>query len=99
MSVPTTDSAAIKQIIDGLTTGGCTLMFVFDGEEEYPVSTRAEAVRHITDVDMAHLHVRLPDESTGWVWFVLGNDPEEVAADCTVNLSPYIDPVVDPWWE
>jgi len=99
VSIPTTDSAAIKQIINGLTEGGCRIESVFDGEEYYPVGTRAEAVRYITNITSAYLNVRLPDESHGYILFVPGNDPEEVAVNWTESLHPFIDPVVNPWLE
>lgn len=99
MSKPTTDAAAMKAIIDALLAGGVTLRHVNDGEELVPVTTTTEAVTAVTAVDEASLHVTLPSGGTGWIFFVLGNDPEEVVCDHTVNLSEWIDPVVDPWWD
>lgn len=99
---PSNDHEAITLIVKGLQKAGCRLWYVNDGEDEVNVSTTAEAVEAITAVDMAHLFVYLPDDApreTSFVWFVLGNEPMEVAADYGVSLSPYIDPIVDPWWE
>jgi hypothetical protein len=99
MGTPSTDSAAMKQIIDALREGGCQLLRVNNGEDEIEVSTRAEAITELTAVDSAHLFVSLPNSNAeGWVWFVQGNDPEEVAADYTTNLSDWIDPVTEEWW-
>lgn len=99
MSTPTSDSAAIRQIIRALKGSGHTLRFVYDGEEDLDVSTETQALSAITAVDDAFLHVFLPDgETTGYVRFVMGNDPDEVAADWTVNLSPVIDDLTESWW-
>lgn len=46
---------------------------------------------------MAHLYVRKGDE-TGWVFFVLGNDPEEVINNHTINLSEPLDRLMDSWF-
>ena len=97
MSAPSTDRAAAGHIIRGLIKAGWRLDRVFDGEEDVPVTTVSQALHVIFSVDMAHLHVEKAEE-TGWVWFVLGNDPEEVAADYTVNLSEAIDPITERGW-
>lgn len=99
MSMPSTDRAAVGKIIRGLINAGWGLDRVFDGEEDVPVTTVSQALHVIFSVDMAHLHVKNPATGeTGWVWFVLGNEPEEVAADYTVNLSEAIDPITEAWW-
>jgi len=98
MSTPTTDTAAMRQIIRALRASGHTLRFVYDGEDDVPVANETEALEAINAVDQAYLHVTLPDgETTGYVFFVLGNDPEEVACDWTVNL-PDVDRVTESWW-
>lgn len=96
---PSTDRAAIKQIIKGMLDAGVSLDSVYDCERDLPVETAAEAVDLIMNLDMAYLYVTLPDETMAWVLFVLDNAPEEVAADFTVNLSDILDPIIDPWWE
>lgn len=99
MNTPTTDREAATQIIDGVLAAGWDLLFVRDGEEDVHVNTRDEALDAIFAVDMAHLFVQHEEtDNTGWIWFVLGNDPDEVVADHTTNLSPAIDPVTDRWW-
>ena len=98
MSTPSTDRSAISQVIDGLTKAGWTLDRVYDGgDEDIPTPTKPEAMEAITAVDDAFLHVAR-NEDTGWVRFVMGNEPIEVVCDNTVNLSDAIDPVTDPWW-
>lgn len=96
---PSTDRAAIGHVIDGLIKAGWTLVEVDDrGDENIKVTTKAEAITAITDVDNAFLIVTKDDE-TGWVWFVLGNEPFEVVCDHDTILSEPIDAVVKPWWE
>ena len=99
MSAPSSDRGGVTQIIRGLRATGHTLDRVWDGGENVPVVNEKEALDAIFAVDEAYLHVRLPDsEREGWVRFVLGNDPEEVVCDYTVNLSDAIDPITDRWW-
>lgn len=99
MSAPSSDRAAATQVIRGLVNAGWFLEFVADGEEDVPVTTVDEALAAIFAVDMARLYVENTETGeSGWVFFVLGNDPEEVVCDHTVNLSPAIDPICDKWW-
>ena len=99
MSKPSTDRSAITQIIKGIMAKGVTLDYVDDGGEDIKVQTVAEAVTAITDVDIATLYVNLPNGQSSFVYFVQGNDPEEVAADYGVSLSDYIEPITLPWWD
>lgn len=100
MTTPTTDRAAATAIIRAVIHAGWRLDRVNDGGDVIPVTTVREALEAIFAVDMAHLFVQHPEtDAVGWIWFVLGNDPEEVAADHTVNLSPAIDPLTDAWWD
>jgi hypothetical protein len=98
MSAPTTDTAAIRQIIRALRDADYVLDYVDDGGEEIKVSTEQEAIDAITAVDSAHLFVTHPTNSPSHVWFVLGNDPEEVAADHGVSLEDAIGPLMRSWW-
>lgn len=99
MSAPSTDTAGIRQVIRALRAAGHTLLLVDDGGEEITVTTEKAAIEAITAVDQAHLYVTLPGgESTGWVFFVLGNDPDEVVCDYTTNLDPTIDDLTSSWY-
>lgn len=100
---PSNDREAISLIIDGLIERGCTPTVSRDGEnEDQPYTDKESALDWLTSCDESVLFVNLPegaeDEST-FVYFVLGNSPEEVACDYGVSLSPYIDPITDPWWQ
>lgn len=98
MSAPESDSAAIRQIIRALRAAGWQLGQVEDGGETFDVKTEQEAIDGITAVDEAWLHVQHTDGRTGYVFFVMGNEPFEVANDYTVNLSDAIDPLTEGWW-
>jgi len=103
MGAPTTDRGGIEQVIRALRAAGWELDYVDDTEEKIPVSTEPEAVEAITAVDEAFLHVKKRESNgvvydTGYVFFVLGNDPEEVVCDHTTNLSDVIDPLTEGWF-
>lgn len=97
MSAPTTDRGGIQQTIRALRDAGWELDSVWDGEESTPVTSYPQAVDDIMSVDQAHLYVK-KDGAEGWVFFVLGNDPDEVINDYTVNLSEVLDPLTESWW-
>lgn len=102
---PSNDKEAITLILKGLTKAGCKVTSVcedsWNPNDLTAVSSVTEAVDMVTRVDEAVVYLDLPEgaerEST-FIYFVLGNDPEEVACDYGVSLSPYIDPIVEPWW-
>jgi hypothetical protein len=96
---PSNDREAITLILQGMVDKGHSLTSVNDGEENYPVSTVEEAVGHVTDVDIATVEMTNKEGEYAWIWFVLGNDPEEVASDYTTNLDPDLRNIVDPWWK
>jgi len=96
MSAPTSDEAGIRQVIRALKADGWELDFVFDGEEEIPVTGEREAIDAITAVDDAYLNVKRTSE-TGWVYFVLGNEPYEVVCNHTTNLKT-VSTLTSSWW-
>lgn len=96
MSLPKTDSAAIRQIIRAVRADGWEFRYVNDGEDNVIVENEKKALEAITAVDLAYLFVK-KDGLRGYILFVLGNSPEEVAADYTVNLSKSIEKVTDKW--
>lgn len=101
MSAPTTDRGGIEQTIRALRAAAWELDFVDDGgDEKVPVTTEPEAIDAIMAVDVSWLHVKRTDGrfDNGYVFFVLGNDPEEVICDHTVNLSDVLDPLTRSWW-
>lgn len=100
MSAPSSDSAAIRQIIRALLAEGYTLVEVWDGEETVPVTNETTALAAVTAVDDATLFVRTPDgQYNPWVRFVMGNEPFEVAADWIDTLSHVLDPLTSSWDE
>lgn len=101
MSAPSSDKAAIRQIIRALKDAGYTLVEVWDGgDETIPVKDEGKAIDAIMAVDDATLFVRTPDgQYNPWVRFVLGNEPFEVAADWLDSLSHVLDPLTRSWDE
>jgi hypothetical protein len=107
MSAPKDDKAAIRQIIRAVRKAGWDLEYVDDREEETLVTTEDAALDAITAVDEAFLVLKRLDPVPGTltklqtrahIFFVLGNDPEEVACDYTTNLEPAIGPLVESWF-
>lgn len=97
---PSTDREAISLIIDGLIERGCKPTVSRDGgNDDLPYADKNEALDWLTSCDESVLFVDLPDGNDGYIYFVLGNDPEEVPSDYTVNLEKFLDPIVQPWWE
>lgn len=98
---PSTDYEAISLIIDGLIERGCTPTIVRDGaEEDFPYTDKETALSNLTSCDESVLFVDLPaaaERKSSFIYFVLGNDPEEVACDYGVSLEPYLDPIIQPW--
>ena len=86
MPTPTTDAGGIRQTIRALVADGWTLDRVEFGEDPEPVRNETEAMEIITDLDDAFLVVTKGEES-GWVRFVMGNEPPEVVCDYTINLE------------
>lgn len=100
MSKPRTDRDAVLQVIRALVNGGWTLHEVDDGGEDVRVTSETKALEVITAVDESHLFVYrnlIDGMRSGWVFFVLGNDPDEVVCDHTSNLSPVLDPLMERW--
>jgi hypothetical protein len=99
---PSNDKEAITLILEGLIKAGCVVTKVNNHAEiiEYDgAAPLEEIIAEATATDDAFVYLTMPDGSSGaYVWFVLGNEPEEVACDHTINLSDYIDPIVKPWW-
>jgi|SRR5690606_5985257 len=103
---PSSDREAITLIIEGLIERGVTPTLCRDGDsQDTPFTDVDSAVDWLTSCDESVLFVDLPepDPASGigssYVYFVLGNDPEEVACDFGVSMSPYLDPIIDPWWK
>lgn len=102
MGAPTSDRGGIQQSIRALRDGGWDLDYVNDGEEEILVDTEPAAIDAVMAVDQAWLHVKRREangvvHAEGYVFFVLGNDPDEVICDYTVNLEDVVGPLVDGW--
>lgn len=102
MAAPKSDRAAIRQVIRALKEAGYVLNHVEDGGANVPVwDKEREAIAAIMAVDDAYLVVapRCTPAVTGyWVRFVMGNGPEDVIADHTLNLNHVLGPLAEGWW-
>lgn len=97
---PSNDREAISLIIDGLIERGCKPTASRDGDsEDLPYTDKKSALDWLTSCDESILFVKTPEGTHSHIYFVLGNDPEEVASDYGMSLSTYIEPITDPWWE
>jgi hypothetical protein len=97
---PSNDREAISLILHGLEERGVIIDESHDGAGEVLIHTdHAETLDWLTSCDDSTLSVTLPNGQASWVYFVLGNEPEEVACDYGVSLSEFIDPITDPWWD
>ena len=97
MSAPTTDQEGIARVVRALVADGWTPYGCDGGDGLEPLkggSMEAEAA--VMDYDDAFLFVRKGVDG-GWVRFVMGNEPEEVAADWTVNLTA-VETETREWW-
>lgn len=99
MTAPSSDSAAIRQIIRALKAAGYRLDYVNNGEESVGIEYEQDAIDAIMEVDMAWLYVSQPGFAAGgsYIFFVMGNSPEEVAADYTLDLEHVLEPLTDRW--
>lgn len=100
--IPKTDREAISLIIDGLIERGCVPTMVRDGaSEDHPYITKEDALDNLTSCDESVLYVALPagaDRGSSHIYFVLGNEPREVACDFGVSVSEFLEPIMNPWW-
>lgn len=102
MSTPTTDRGALQQVIRALKAAGWVPSKVDNGEDVIKTPNETSMLAEIFAVDMCHAFFRRESEgpggALGYLFVVLGNDPEEVIADYTLNLDPTVDQVQQGWW-
>jgi hypothetical protein len=99
---PSNDREAISLILGGIAKNGVKIVEVMQDtwcpDDLTPANDYEHATDLVCEVDEAYVYVILPNGLPGWLRFVLGNDPEEVLNNHTVNLSEFVDPITDPWW-
>lgn len=103
MSAPSSDKAGIRQVIRALRAAGYTITGGHDGDDFFEVASIASEdliIEHLTACDDSTLHTYKADEEqkNSHVYFVLGNDPEEVVCDYGVSLEPVLGPLTESWW-
>lgn len=101
MGAPTSDRGGVLQTLRALQAAGWAMHHTYDGEDSTRTGTVQAATDAVMAVDDAVVHVRQEgydtSNETGWVRFVLGNDPDEVVCDYTSNLESVIGPLFDSW--
>lgn len=101
MSAPSSDEAGIRQVIRALKAADHTITGGHNGAAEFKASNATSEdviIDELMACDSSSLYVTLPDGSTSFVFFVLGNDPEEVVCDHGTNLEPVLNPLTASWW-
>lgn len=100
---PANDRDAVREILTAVTKNSWTVQKVQYSDGEFaeditPESTVEAVLEEVFAVDISYVHVRRTfTDYYGWMMFVLGNDPEEVLADYTINLEPEVGPLHDKW--
>lgn len=103
---PSNDREAITLILEGMVAKGHSIVAVIDDtwnrDDKTYTSSVEEAVGLVCGVDEAFVLLNTAgsdhNDDDAWIYFVLGNDPEEVACDYTTNLDPDLSNITDPWW-
>lgn len=103
MGAPSSDKAGIRQVIRALRKAGYTLTGGHDGEDFFEVEpdvSEDKLIDELMQCDSSTLHTRKEGEEpvNSFVYFVLGNDPEEVVCDHGVSLEPVLGPLTEGWW-
>lgn len=87
-----TEAGVMRQIIRACKAAGWTVTGVDNGGGLLVrTATEAEAMDEATATGQAHVLLER-DGQRGWLFFVLGNCPEEVLNDYTTNLEDAVDP-------
>lgn len=98
MGAPKNDRSGVVQTFRTLTTAGYTVQVV-DGEgEKFNNLPEHRAVEEVMSCDDGYFIAFKDGEQIGWVWFVFGNEPEEVICDHSTTLSHVLDPLTEAWW-
>lgn len=104
MSAPSSDKAGIRQVIRALRNAGYTVTGGHDGDDFFEVAPDvSEDVLindYLTVCDESTLHTAKvgAEPYNSHIFFVLGNDPEEVVNDYGVSLEPVLGPLTQGWW-
>lgn len=97
-TAPATDKVAIWLTLQALDLARYRIDHIWDGEEREHPADLEDALAIITNLDDAFLHVIFPDgTTTGWLRFVLGNEPYEVICDYTTNLDDVVSTLTEGW--
>lgn len=99
MGKPSTDKAGVRQTYRALKGAGYTIVVQDGAGEEFHGLNENDAIGEVMSCDDGYFLVFDADGNrVGWVWFVFGNDPEEVICDHATSLSHVLDPLTESWW-
>ena len=85
-----------RHLLQSLVEQGFVLQDSEDEDEEW-TNDPAKMLSVVTDVDAIYINVKhtQPKEGwddSGWVFLIMGNSPEEMISNYTVNLEQYLKP-------
>lgn len=102
MSMPKDDTSAVRQVLDELRATGWKAVYLeyretSDLTEVWEFSPE-ELLNEVMATDSVFVHVHHNElKANAWAYIVLGNDPEEVVADYTMNLDDVMNTLVERW--
>lgn len=85
-----------KLCVEGLLSAGFNLYVDHEENEEIPIIDSSDAsIKEIIDIcDDEYLYAK-KGKKTGWIFFRMYNEPEEVISDYTINLENFIKPALE----
>lgn len=96
---PRDERSAVRQVLIALGKAGwsATGLEYSDGEFcDADVRDRGDLESEIFAVDNVFMHVKRGDE-TAWLYFVFGNDPEEVVCNSSLNVDQDLQDLYRKW--
>lgn len=105
MATPKSDHAAILQVIRALKKAGWNHVSITDPELVIVKGMNPTEIADLitNNYDSVALHFKKPaveNYRTQWIYFVLGNNPDEVVCDYTVSNGEFYDIVttlIESW--
>jgi len=89
------EKAIVRRYLTALKEAGYTFRWSYDGdtfERSALVETVIEAIYAVDELNVVCMH---ETNKYSFVFFVLGNAPDEVLCDYGVSLEPYVGPVLE----
>lgn len=107
MTTPKSDHAAIWKFISALKKGGWKAIKITDPEFVVVTGDSPKAIADLiaSSYDEAVLWFSNKEIENGrmqWVYFVLGNSPEEVVCNYSAGIEEFVkiaDQITESWWD